>query len=67
MTPADLSQAKKAPSPAKYIIAGLLAGIILGYAIALIRHLADRRIHTTDDISRLLRPSGSFARIFAMP
>ncbi|MDQ9050512.1 hypothetical protein RFH55_02735, partial [Cutibacterium avidum] len=57
MTPADLSQAKKAPSPAKYIIAGLLAGIILGYAIALIRHLADRRIHTTDDITdRIEKP-----------
>ncbi|MDU1064597.1 MAG: polysaccharide biosynthesis tyrosine autokinase [Cutibacterium avidum] len=57
MTPADLSQAKKAPSPAKYIIAGLLAGIILGYAIALIRHLADRRIHTVDDITdRIEKP-----------
>ena len=51
MTPADLSQVKKAPSPAKYVIAGLLAGILLGYVVAGIRQLTDRRVHTVHDVT----------------
>lgn len=51
MTPADLSQVKKAPSPAKYVIAGLLAGILLGYVVAGIRQLTDRCVHTVHDVT----------------
>jgi capsular exopolysaccharide synthesis family protein len=51
MTPASLSQAEKSPSSPKYLAAGILAGLILGYGIAFTRQRFDTRLRTADDIT----------------
>lgn len=51
MTPASLSQITKTPSPVKYLGAGIVAGLIVGFAIAFARQHFDTRLRTADDIS----------------
>lgn len=51
LSPASLSQTTKSPSPIKYLAAGVLAGLLLGYAFALARHHFDTRLRTADDIT----------------
>lgn len=51
MAPADLSNVTKSPSPPKYLAAGILAGLLLGYTIAFVRQHFDTRLRTTDDIT----------------
>lgn len=51
MAPADLSAVTVAPSTAKYLAAGVLAGLLLGYLLAFARDRFDTRIRTADDIS----------------
>lgn len=51
MAPASLSQVGRTPSPLKYLAAGILAGLLIGYLIALVRHRFDTRLRTADDIS----------------
>ncbi|WP_312348727.1 polysaccharide biosynthesis tyrosine autokinase [Actinomyces sp.] len=50
MAPAALSTITVTPSPAKYIAAGILAGLLLGYVIAFARTTLDTRIRTAEDI-----------------
>lgn len=51
MAPASLSQVEKSPSVLKYLAAGVLAGLLLGYAIAFVRQHFDTRLRTADDIT----------------
>lgn len=51
MTPANLSQIDKTPSPAKYLAIGILAGLVIGYAVAFARQHFDTRLRTADDIT----------------
>ncbi len=51
MAPASLSQVEKTPSTLKYMAAGILAGLLLGYACAFARHHFDTRLRTADDIT----------------
>lgn len=51
MTPASLSQAEKSPSSPKYLAAGILAGLILGYGIAFTRQRFDTRLRTAEDVA----------------
>lgn len=51
MAPASLSQVDKSPSPLKYLAAGILAGLLLGYSIAFARHHFDTRLRTANDIA----------------
>lgn len=51
MTSANLSPVVKSPSPAKYVVIGLLGGVVVGYVVALVRHFVDRRIRTVSDVT----------------
>lgn len=51
MAPSSLSTITKSPSTAKYIAAGVLAGLLLGYVVAFARQYFDRRIRTVDDVT----------------
>lgn len=51
MAPASLSQVEKSPSTLKYLAVGILAGLLLGYAIAFVRQHFDTRLRTADDIT----------------
>lgn len=50
MAPAALSTIVVTPSPVKYLAAGILAGLLLGYVIAFARTTLDTRIRTAEDI-----------------
>lgn len=50
MAPAALSTITVTPSPTKYLGAGILAGLLLGYVIAFARTTLDTRIRTAEDI-----------------
>lgn len=51
MAPSSLSTVEKSPSVPKYVAAGVLAGLLLGYMVAFARQHFDRRIRTVDDIT----------------
>ncbi|MDK9592523.1 hypothetical protein FAM14222_000799 [Propionibacterium freudenreichii] len=51
MAPASLSGITTTPSPVKYLAMGILAGLLLGYALAFIRQHFDTRLRTADDIT----------------
>jgi len=51
MAPAGLSEITRTPSPAKYLVIGILAGLLIGYAIAFARQHFDTRLRTADDIT----------------
>lgn len=51
MAPAGLSEITTTPSPIKYLGIGVLAGLLIGYAIAFARQHFDTRIRTADDIT----------------
>lgn len=51
MAPSSLSTITKSPSTVKYIAAGVLAGLLLGYVVAFARQYFDRRIRTVDDVT----------------
>lgn len=51
MAPSNLSTVTKSPSVPKYVAAGLLAGLLLGYMVAFARQYFDRKIRTVDDIA----------------
>ncbi|WP_075890445.1 polysaccharide biosynthesis tyrosine autokinase [Actinomyces provencensis] len=50
MAPAALSTIVVTPSPMKYLGAGILAGLLLGYVIAFARTTLDKRLRTVEDI-----------------
>lgn len=50
MSPAALSSVVVSPSPVKYLGAGILAGLLVGYVIAFARTALDRRLRTVADI-----------------
>ncbi len=51
MAPAGLSEITTTPSPMKYLAIGILAGLLIGYAIAFARQHFDTRLRTVDDIT----------------
>lgn len=51
MAPAGLSEITRTPSPAKYLAIGILAGLLIGFAIAFARQHFDTRLRTADDIT----------------
>lgn len=51
MAPASLSEISKTPSPIKYLGVGVLAGLVIGYAVAFARQHFDTRLRTADDIT----------------
>ncbi|MDN5977822.1 polysaccharide biosynthesis tyrosine autokinase [Acidipropionibacterium jensenii] len=55
MAPASLSEITTTPSPAKYLGIGILAGLLIGYAIAFARQHFDTRLRTVDDITDRFR------------
>ncbi|CEH02904.1 Putative uncharacterized protein wzc [Propionibacterium freudenreichii] len=51
MTPASLSQVSKTPAPIKYLGVGIVAGLVVGFAVAFARQHFDTRLRTADDIA----------------
>ncbi|HWC24911.1 MAG TPA: polysaccharide biosynthesis tyrosine autokinase [Flexivirga sp.] len=54
---AVLPSAPSYPKPTKILPIGLLAGLIIGYLLALIQHRRDTRVRTTDDVEENLGAS----------
>ncbi|WP_446666167.1 polysaccharide biosynthesis tyrosine autokinase [Flexivirga sp. B27] len=54
---AVLPKAPSYPKPAKILPIGLLAGLVVGYLLALIQHRRDTRVRTTDDVEENLGAS----------
>ncbi len=52
MAPSSLSSVTQSPSTLKYLAAGILAGLLLGYVMAFALTHFDRRLRTSDDIAR---------------
>lgn len=50
MAPANLSQVTKSPSVIKYLGAGIVIGLLVGYGVAYARQRFDTRLRTVDDI-----------------
>lgn len=54
MSSSTLSSTSKNPSVIKYMVAGALGGLVLGYALAIVRSLLDKRIRTSNDVASVL-------------
>lgn len=69
LDPADLPEKPVFPNPVIFTVAGLLAGLVMGTAIALLRAALDTRIRTEADVQRAIRLSviGSIPLITAVP
>lgn len=51
MAPSSLSSITQSPSTTKYMGAGILAGLLLGYVVAFARAQFDTRLRTADDVA----------------
>ncbi|QQM67928.1 polysaccharide biosynthesis tyrosine autokinase [Actinomyces weissii] len=54
MSSSTLSSTVKNPSVVKYMGAGTVGGLIIGYVLALLRALLDKRIRTSEDVSSVM-------------
>ncbi|GGB27344.1 chromosome partitioning protein [Flexivirga endophytica] len=54
---AVLPRSPSYPKPAKILPIGLLAGLVIGYLLALIQHRRDTRVRSTDDVEENLGAS----------
>lgn len=54
MSSSTLSSTAKNPSVVKYVGAGAVGGLTLGYALALLRALLDKRVRTSEDVSSVM-------------
>lgn len=54
MSSSTLSSTVKNPSVTKYMGAGVVGGLVIGYVLALLRALLDKRIRTSEDVSSVM-------------